>query len=132
MAGFFGKFALLFGALTIDESNAPAGAVLRPWFIGLAVVTVLNAAISAAYYLRVIGHMYFRSAEGESPRAQRGLGPVWALAACTALTIGLGLFPRPLWDATNRAGRSIGGPPTEQAAATSSPATHLVATRSSP
>ncbi len=114
MAGFFGKFALLFGALTIDESAAPAGVTVRPWFIGLSIVTVLNAAIGAAYYLRIIGYMYFRSPEGQLPHAERGTGPAWAVAACALLTIGLGLFPRHLWEATNRAGRSIGQPPAEQ------------------
>jgi NADH-quinone oxidoreductase subunit N len=117
MAGFWGKFVLLFGALALDESTAPAGVVLRPWFIGLAIVTVLNAAVGAAYYLRVIGYMYFRSSEVDTPIAQRDVGPAIAMAACVVLTIGLGFLPRPLVDATNRAGRSIGQPPTQQAVA---------------
>jgi NADH-quinone oxidoreductase subunit N len=133
MAGFWGKFVLLFGALTLDESAAPAGVVLRPWFIGLAIVTVLNAAIGAAYYLRVIGYMYFRSSEVETPIAQRDVGPAIAMAACAALTLGLGFLPRPLVDATNRAGRSIGQPPTQQAVAPAPEATSLkVAVGNSP
>jgi NADH-quinone oxidoreductase subunit N len=108
--------------LTLDESAAPAGIVLRPWFIGLAIVTVLNAAISAAYYLRVIGYMYFRSAEREAAPAERGFGPAWAIGFCAAVTIGLGLLPRPVIEATNRAGRSIGLPPNQQSVATDSDA----------
>jgi NADH-quinone oxidoreductase subunit N len=85
--------------------------------VGLAIVTVLNAAVGAAYYLRVIGYMYFRSSEVETPIAQRDFGPALAMAACAALTLGLGFLPRPLVDATNRAGQSIGQPPAQQAVA---------------
>ena len=55
---------------------------------------VLNAAVAAFYYLRVIVYMYMREpaadARAAPPRA-RCCG--WGLAVSTVLTIGLGLFP---------------------------------------
>ena len=133
MAGFWGKFLLLFGALTLDESAAPVGVAVKPWFVGLAIVTVLNAAIAAAYYLRVIGFMYFRSAEVDRPIARREAGPAIAMALCVALTLGIGLFPRPLEDVTNQAGRSISRPTVQQARHDiSKPGTAEVATHLSP
>jgi NADH-quinone oxidoreductase subunit N len=112
LAGFWGKFTLLFGALTIEEAPdfaaASAGGSLRGWFIGLAIVAALNAAIAAAYYLRVIGAMYFRSANSANPHpTERKLGPALAMVACAALVLGIGLFPKSVVENTNRAGRSM-------------------------
>lgn len=107
LAGFWGKFALLFSALTLDEAPTASGVLLRPWFIGLAIVTVLNAAIGAAYYLRVIGVMYFRAPEESALRAQRGAGAALAMWACLAVVVGVGLYPGKVVTLTNAAGRSL-------------------------
>ncbi|HTQ37878.1 MAG TPA: NADH-quinone oxidoreductase subunit N [Pirellulales bacterium] len=117
LAGFFGKFSLLYSALTLDEFSAQGGVWLRPWFVGLALVTVLNAAIAAAYYLRVIGAMYFRSADRPMPVVQRGLGPAVAMGICVALVIGIGLLPGRVLDCAVRAGESLRQPAAEHAAA---------------
>ncbi len=106
LAGFWGKFALLFSALTLDEAPSASGILLRPWFIGLAVVTVLNAAIGAAYYLRVIGVMYFRHpAESEIRAARRSAA--LAMLACLLVVIGVGLYPGRIVALANSAGRSL-------------------------
>ncbi|HEY2826487.1 MAG TPA: NADH-quinone oxidoreductase subunit N [Pirellulales bacterium] len=115
LAGFWGKFSLLYGALTLDEFSAQGDIWLRPWFVGLAVVAVLNAAIAAAYYLRVIGAMYFRSPEKQSSSAIRGLGPALAMAICVALTLGIGFLPGRFIDGAVRAAQSIGQPAAQQA-----------------
>jgi NADH-quinone oxidoreductase subunit N len=108
LAGFWGKFTLLFGALTIEEAPQADGVSLRTWFIGLAVVAALNAAIAAAYYLRVIGTMYFHSATTTAPTStHRKLGPALAMITCAALVVGIGLFPKSIVENTNRAGRSM-------------------------
>ena len=54
---------------------------LRPWFVGLAIMGVLNAAIAAAYYLRVVAVMYFRPS-GVAPSAAGGLRAATAMLAC--------------------------------------------------
>lgn len=61
LAGFFGKF-LIFRAM-IAEGHA--------W---LAVIAVLNSAISAYYYLSVVVSMYFRPADQKAPALQAGPG----------------------------------------------------------
>jgi NADH-quinone oxidoreductase subunit N len=59
----------------------------------LAVIAVLNAAVAAFYYLRVIVYMYTRDPATDAPAPRHG-ALVWGgLAAATALTIVLGVFP---------------------------------------
>ncbi len=67
--------------------------LLRPWFIGLAMVTVLNAAIGAAYYLRVIGVMYFRQPAESEIRGAARRGAALAMLACLLVVVGVGLYP---------------------------------------
>ena len=55
LAGFWGKFALFRSALDVGLE----GGVTNLWFIVLCVVGVLNAAVAAAYYLRVVSNLYF-------------------------------------------------------------------------
>jgi NADH-quinone oxidoreductase subunit N len=100
LAGFWGKFSLFTGALGVDAKN-PEGS-LWPWFLALAIVGALNAAISAGYYLRVVGVMYFRPSQG-LPDAAGGLGAAWAMAVCALLVVGLGCYPGPSIERANRA-----------------------------
>lgn len=48
--GFWGKLSLFGSALASAEQYGP----LRPWLIALVIIAVLNSAMAAAYYLRVI------------------------------------------------------------------------------
>ena len=97
LAGFQGKLALFLSALSVEGQTA--GGSLRPWFIGLAIIGVLNAAVAAAYYLRIIGTMYFRTPLA-TPRAEGGAGPWCAAAACAVLALAIGIYPRPLTEAS--------------------------------
>lgn len=99
LAGFWGKLTLFLGALGVDRAAA-AG---ESWFVALAVIGVLNAAVAAAYYLRIVAVMYFRTPLA-APKAQGGAGKWCAVVACAVLTIALGLMPRPLLNESNRAG----------------------------
>ena len=99
LAGFWGKL-LLFGSAL---STGDAGAGLRPWFLALAVIGVLNAAVAAAYYLRIVAVMYFR-APLATPRAEGGRGAWLAAVACALLVIGIGFYPGPLMRESNEAG----------------------------
>jgi len=105
LAGFWGKFTLFTGALGVDARTPEVGN-LWPWFVALAIVGVANAAISAGYYLRIIGVMYFRPSL-EKPEAQGGGGPALATALCVLLVLGIGCFPGPLVEAAKRASRSV-------------------------
>jgi NADH-quinone oxidoreductase subunit N len=96
LAGFWGKLTIFAGALDVTDME------LRPWFITLAVIGVLNAAIAAAYYLRIVATMYFRTPLG-TPAAQGGRGPYLAAVACAVLVIAIGLFPQRPIGAANQA-----------------------------
>ncbi len=91
LAGFWGKWAVFFSTLNFRAVTASA----HPWMIALATIGVLNAAIGAAYYLRVVGAMFFR-APATVPRVKRGLGGPWAAAVlCAVLTVLIGVLPGP-------------------------------------
>jgi NADH-quinone oxidoreductase subunit N len=97
MAGFWGKLLVFGGALAVD----PPGTVWFRWcFVGTAVLGVLNAAVAAAYYLRIIAVMYFRTPLA-TPRAQGGAGPWWAAVVCALVLLGVGVYPGMLIRETN-------------------------------
>ncbi|HID76011.1 MAG TPA: NADH-quinone oxidoreductase subunit N [Planctomycetaceae bacterium] len=89
LAGFWGKLAVFASALSVE---GPVEGI-RGWFIVLAVVGVLNAAVAAAYYLRIIGVMFFRRPLGV-PRVREGTGGALAVAIFSAvLAVAIGLGP---------------------------------------
>lgn len=80
--GFWGKFYLIQAALMNGHSI-------------LAVIMVLNAAVAAAYYLRVIAALYLR--DPWSPFTVRTtLAPRLAATVCTVGVIFFGVMPTPL------------------------------------
>lgn len=92
LAGFWGKLAVFGSALGVGG----AGSAVRFWFLALAVIGVLNAAVAAAYYLRIIGVMFFRLPLA-APALRQGLGGAgWAALVCGVLVLGIGLGPG-LW-----------------------------------
>jgi NADH-quinone oxidoreductase subunit N len=68
---------------------------------------VLNAAAAAFYYLRVAVYMYMREPQSEAPPLAHSRLLWGGLAAATALTILLGLFPGPFLDIVNQAAQAI-------------------------
>jgi NADH-quinone oxidoreductase subunit N len=101
-AGFFGK-------LTIIVAAVDAGTV-NPWMYVLAVVTMVNAAIAAFYYLRVAIYMYMRDPDTELPGLRHGY-LVWSgLAVSAVLTLVLGAFPGLLLQVVGQAASVIALP----------------------
>ncbi len=96
LAGFWGKLALFGSAVRLASTTDSAS--VQWWFTVLAVIGVLNAAVAAAYYLRIVGVMYFRPQEGAEPASQGGLGPWLAGAAAAAVVLVVGLLPGRLVD----------------------------------
>lgn len=78
--GFFAKFYVFSAAL---QAN----------LVGLVIIGVLNSAIGAYYYLRVIVVMYMREARQEVPVSPVPVGLRAALAISVAATIYLGVLP---------------------------------------
>jgi NADH-quinone oxidoreductase subunit N len=93
LAGFWGKL-LLFGS-ALNVGGADAAGNLWWWFLSLAVVGVLNAAVAAAYYLRIVAAMYFR-APLATLRAEGGPGAWCAAVACALVVLAVGIYPGPL------------------------------------
>ena len=95
-AGFFGKFYVILAAVEVGG-----------WFNVLAVLAVVNAAIAAFYYLRVVVYMFMREPATEQPALHHGR-LVWAgLAVATVMTIALGLFPETFLGIVGRAAASV-------------------------
>lgn len=121
LAGFIGKLSIFGSAiqtargLGLDEPAAAAGgATIADWFplpsyvsfILLAVVGAMNAAIGAAYYLRVISVMYFGECS-ERPSGNGGWGPAVTAALCGGLTLLIGVAPQTVWTPATEAERSL-------------------------
>jgi NADH-quinone oxidoreductase subunit N len=89
LAGFWGKLALFRSAVGVALDRAG----LEYWFIGLAVIGGLNAAVAAAYYLRIVAAMYFRGPLAKAALAE-SRGAWSAMIACALLVLAVGLSPR--------------------------------------
>jgi NADH-quinone oxidoreductase subunit N len=85
LAGFVSKFYLF-------------GSAVRAGYIWLTVIAVLNSAIAAYYYLRVIVYMYMREPEGEGVAVAPSLAGGLALTIALVGIVLLGLVPAPFAD----------------------------------
>ena len=95
--GFFAKFYVL-------------TAVLHSNLVGLAIILVLNSAIGAYYYLRIIVMMYMREPRGEVPVSPVPAAAGLAIAVCVLATLYLGVLPGRVLDYSARsAGQLVHG-----------------------
>jgi NADH-quinone oxidoreductase subunit N len=95
-AGFFAKAYVILSAV---EAGGPLTI--------LAVIAVLNAAVAAFYYLRVVVYMYMRDPTSDAPALRHGALLWGGLAAATTLTIVFGLFPTALLEIVAEAAAAI-------------------------
>ncbi len=106
LVGFWGKFSLFTSAVSVAIHSEDAQQA--KWFVVLAIVGALNAAVAAAYYLRVIGTMYFRSATTDEPATPRpGMGAFGAMCACGVLLLVLGVMPTNMMRFADHAGHAV-------------------------
>lgn len=87
--GFFAKFYVV-------------SAALRSNLIGLTIIAVLNSAVGAYYYLRIIVMMYMKEPRREIAVARVPLSLAAALSISVALTLYLGIFPGRVLDFASR------------------------------
>jgi NADH-quinone oxidoreductase subunit N len=92
--GFFAKFYVLSAAL---KSN----------LVGLAIILVLNSALGAYYYLRIIVMMYMREPRGEVPVTPVPVAAGLAVAVCVLATLYLGVVPGPVLDYAAQGARQL-------------------------
>jgi len=92
-AGFMGKFWLF-------------SAAIEAGYVWLAVIGVLNSAISLYYYIRIVVFMYVKKeTTGSEPTASPALA--FTLAVAVIATIALGIYPRLLFEVAERSARSL-------------------------
>ena len=93
-AGFMGKFYLL-------------GAAIDAGYVWLAVIGVLNSAISLYYYVRVVVFMWVKT---ETIGSRAVMHPALAVALTLALagTLFFGVYPRALFDFADASARALG------------------------
>ncbi|OFV92382.1 MAG: hypothetical protein A3G76_10080 [Acidobacteria bacterium RIFCSPLOWO2_12_FULL_65_11] len=93
-AGFMGKFWLFSAAIDAQ-------------YYGLAVIGVLNSAVSLYYYIRVVVFMYLKK---ETMGSELVLGPSLAVALGVAVvvTIVLGVYPRLLFELAEASAATLG------------------------
>ncbi|MCU0876651.1 MAG: NADH-quinone oxidoreductase subunit N [Pirellulaceae bacterium] len=104
LAGFWGKLTLFGSAVQVAARGSELPQSV--WFTLLVVVGALNAAIAAAYYLRVVAVMYFQPGTAQ-PAAEGGRGAWLATAACAALVLLVGVLPGRAIDAADEAERTL-------------------------
>jgi NADH-quinone oxidoreductase subunit N len=85
LAGFVAKFYLF-------------GSAVRAGYIWLTVIAVLNSAVAAYYYLRVIVFMYMREPEGEALAVTPSFAGGLALGVALVGIVLLGIIPAPFAD----------------------------------
>jgi NADH-quinone oxidoreductase subunit N len=92
-AGFMGKFWLF-------------GAAIDAGYVRLALIGVLNSAISLYYYIRIVVFMYLKK---ETAGSEPTTNPALALTLGIAIagTIALGVFPQPLFEFASRSAESL-------------------------
>ena len=92
--GFFAKFYVL-------------NAALKSGLVGLAILLVLNSALGAYYYLRIIVMMYMREPRREIPVSVVPSAAGLAIAVCVFATLYLGVFPNHVLDITTQSAHQL-------------------------
>jgi NADH-quinone oxidoreductase subunit N len=92
--GFFAKFYVLSAALKAN-------------LVGLTIIGVINSAVAAYYYLRVIVMMYMREPRGEVPVSRIPAATGVAITVCVLLTLYLGVLPGRILNFTARSADGI-------------------------
>jgi len=92
--GFFAKFYVF---TTAFQSK----------LVGLTILAVINSAIAAYYYLRVLVVMYMREPREEAPLPAASAAMTTALAVCALVTLWLGVLPGPVLDYASRAAADL-------------------------
>jgi NADH-quinone oxidoreductase subunit N len=112
----FSAFAMLLFMLSLGGIPPTAGFMGKLWLFGaaidagyvwLAVIGVLNSAISLYYYLRIVVFMYLKK---ETSGSEPTVSPAMALTLGIALaaTLLIGVYPRLLFELAEMSARTLG------------------------
>jgi NADH-quinone oxidoreductase subunit N len=95
LPGFWGKLSIFSGALSVRSDVSPLS-LPNTWFVVLAIIGVLNSAIGAVYYLRIVGVMFLHEPLA-TPRPSGGRTGLATVAIAGVLTLALGLQAGPVF-----------------------------------
>ncbi len=99
-AGFMGKFWLF-------------GAAIEQKYYWLAVIGVLNSAVSLYYYIRIVVYMMLKNEPaGSEPKQSPALA--FAMVAAVVATLLLGVYPQPLFEFAQASAATLGAAPASQ------------------
>jgi NADH-quinone oxidoreductase subunit N len=112
----FAAFAMLLFMLSLGGIPPTAGFMGKFWLFGaaidagyywLAVIGVLNSAISLYYYIRLVVFMYLKKETlGSEPTSTPAL--TFALTVAVVATLVLGVYPRLLFEVAEASARTLG------------------------
>jgi NADH-quinone oxidoreductase subunit N len=115
----FAAFAMLMFMLSLGGIPPTAGFMGKFWLFSaaidahyywLAIIGVLNSAISLYYYARVVVFMYLKKETiGSEPSSSPSL--TFALVVAVIATIALGIYPRLLFEVGEASARTLGVAP---------------------
>ena len=102
LPGFWGKLSVFSAALSVRQSVTSSLFEVHPAFAALALLGVVNAAIGAVYYLRLVSAMFLNDPLSTA-RPAGGRPALVAIALSVALVVGFGILPRPVFNYLQRA-----------------------------
>jgi NADH-quinone oxidoreductase subunit N len=114
-------FAMLVFMLSLGGIPPTAGFIGKMWIFGaaidagyvwLAVIGVLNSALSLYYYVRIVVFMWITDADAAAPAPVRMAPAMMAVLVVTVLgTLALGVYPRLLFEFAQASAASLGAGP---------------------
>lgn len=108
--GFWGKVSLFGSALSAasaaGESASAAGIESQRWLVTLVIIAVVNSAIGAAYYLRVIAAVLLYENDEPADRTGR-MAPQYGALLCGLLLLAFTFYPSGLMSAGQAAATSL-------------------------
>ncbi|MBS0262205.1 MAG: NADH-quinone oxidoreductase subunit N [Planctomycetes bacterium] len=96
LPGFWAKLSVFTTALSVRQETADSLAAVHPAFVALAVIGVINAAIGAVYYLRLISAMFLNEPLSTA-RPAGGRAALVSVYCAAVLVVLLGLIPGPVF-----------------------------------
>lgn len=115
--GFWGKVTLFGSALT---AGAEVGGEAQRWLVTLVIIALVNSAIGAAYYLRVIASVLLYENDEPAERTGRA-APQYGALLCGLLLLAFTFYPTGLLSAGQAAAAALRDVPLTQEAAARSP-----------
>ena len=100
LAGFASKFFLFWAPIQAATDTG------QDWLIWLSVAGIINSAISLFYYVRIVKYMYVEKGESED-KLVISKTMMAAVAICLVLTVVIGIYPGPFYDACWNAAQAL-------------------------